>query len=572
MFQTLILLHNPGAEMKNRRVVALAIAVLTPLSGVFVGVDTARQAQATYSGTNGPLLYTSYSPQTMMTTVRASTLAGTAVTTAFTGTGLPILSADGTKAVWMESAGQSWSIKMSNTNGTNTVTVVSGSGSPMPNNPSFSPDGTKIILSYDRDIHIIDAAASQTISSSNRILDSSGMNIASSPQYITATTIAYLGEQPSHSCGSGYSGIYVKDLTNSSVGTLLTNTCVGGMNREYSVAFDVSPNGQFVIFRYIAAFGAVAITKTDNTGSKINVVLGSSYSNEPSGRPVFSPDGANILYYSSSKLRLASFNGTAVGTASEVPFPAGVFAPSTLTWASVEANIGAAASPSPSPSPTTAPVSSGSQSVASPNVVPGVTITDTNVYTTAAPREVASGSAIAVLTPAQAKTQRIQSLTPSVCVPTEDDIVFLDEGRCNASVLSKRTGEVLRRIRTTVIEDDVVNLGVGNEIVTLAPIYFQNGSSILSKRARDRVASLKDQISAAGTVMVIGHTGTMLGDTPENQALSRTRAINTVREMRRIRASGPFYSLGVGALDPAVPSTERSKQAQNRRVVIVLIP
>ena len=55
-------------------------------------------------------------------------------------------------------------------------------------------------------------------------------------------------------------------------------------------------------------------------------------------------------------------------------------------------------------------------------------------------------------------------------------------------------------------------------------------------------------------------------------ALSRTRAINTVREMKRIRATGPFYSLGVGALDPAVPATQRSKQAQNRRVVIVLIP
>ena len=205
-------------------------------------------------------------------------------------------------------------------------------------------------------------------------------------------------------------------------------------------------------------------------------------------------------------------------------------------------------------------------------VTPGVTVTDTKVYSSAAPKRVASGSAISVLTPAQAKTQTIQTLTPAVCVPTADDIVFIDEGRCNATVLSKRTGEVLRRIRTTVIEEDVVKLGVGNEIVTLAPIFFQNGKSTLTNRARARVASLKDQISAAGTVMVIGHSGMMLGNTPENQALARSRAINTVREMKRIRATGPFYSTGVGALDPAVPSSDRSKQALNRRVVIVLIP
>jgi hypothetical protein len=66
------------------------------------------------------------------------------------------------------------------------------------------------------------------------------------------------------------------------------------------------------------------------------------------------------------------------------------------------------------------------------------------------------------------------------------------------------------------VEEDVVKLGVGNEIVTLTPIFFQNGESTLTKRARARVASLKEQISSAETVMVIGHSGMMLGNTPEN--------------------------------------------------------
>jgi outer membrane protein OmpA-like peptidoglycan-associated protein len=202
---------------------------------------------------------------------------------------------------------------------------------------------------------------------------------------------------------------------------------------------------------------------------------------------------------------------------------------------------------------------------------PGVTVTDSKIYTTL-PRRVADNSSIAVLTARQTRTQRLRTQTPAVCLTTNDDIVFIDEGRCNVSVLSKKTGEVLRRLRTTVIDTEVVELGIGNEIATLAPIYFENGSSNLSRAASRRIASLKDRISEAGSVLVVGHTGIMTGDTAENRALSRSRAVNTVREMKRSGAVGPFFSVAVGAANPDVNDTSRSAQSKNRRVVIVLVP
>ena len=64
----------------------------------------------------------------------------------------------------------------------------------------------------------------------------------------------------------------------------------------------------------------------------------------------------------------------------------------------------------------------------------------------------------------------------------------------------------------------------------------------------------------------------MMGDTEANRELSRSRAINTVQEMRKVGATGPFFSVAVGALDPAVNDTSRSAQARNRRVVIILVP
>lgn len=552
-----------------RRMLATTLAV--GLVGLVAGTETPDAAHATFSGTNGPLLYASYNIQTRMMSLKASTLTGTEVAHTLTATEKPKFSADATKVVWGENSGQGWVIKMSRADGTNVITVASGSSSPAATSPSFSPDGTKIAVSYDNDLHIVDAAASQTFSSSNRIIDSSGVGISvRQPQYVSATKIAYVGEQPGHTCGSGYAGIYIKDLTVSGVGTVLTNSCNNSPNRTYATNLDVSPDGQYVIFRFEATNSSIAITKTDNTGSKIAVHNGTSYSDAASGTPVFSPDGTKILFNSSSKLKVADFDGTTVGTATEVPFPQGVFAPSDLTWAPLEASINAGSSPS-SPNSGSSSTSQTSPTPTSSSVVPGVTVTDPMVYRTA-PKEVASGSAITVLSPAQAKTQIIETSTPGVCVPTEDDIVFIDEGRCNATVLNKRTGKILRKIRTTVVEDDVVELGVGNEIVTLAPIYFTNGSSVLTKAARARVAELRSNISTAGTVMVIGHSGMMLGDTPENKALSRSRAINTVREMKRAGATGPFYSVGVGAADPEVKSTSRKNQDKNRRVVIVLIP
>lgn len=204
-------------------------------------------------------------------------------------------------------------------------------------------------------------------------------------------------------------------------------------------------------------------------------------------------------------------------------------------------------------------------------IVAGQTVSDPTVYTTA-PKKVSSQSAINVLTSTEARTQKIVSSTPAVCLPTKDEIVFIDEGRCSVSILNAKSGQVLRRMRTTVIDSDVVTLDIGNEVAVLAPIYFDGGSDKVNAAGTRRIRSLKAKIDAAGSVMVVGHSGTLMGDTPENREMSRNRATNTVKEMKRLGATGPFYSIGVGVADPADPTYSREAQNKNRRVVIVLVP
>jgi outer membrane protein OmpA-like peptidoglycan-associated protein len=207
-----------------------------------------------------------------------------------------------------------------------------------------------------------------------------------------------------------------------------------------------------------------------------------------------------------------------------------------------------------------------------PAAVPGVTVTDTKIYARP-PARVAASSAITMLTRAQNRTSDIITKTPAVCLPNDDELVFIDTGRCIAEVVNTKTRKVLRTLKTSVIDDDDVSeMNVGNEIVTLAPIYFENGSSTVDAKARATLRRLKSRISAAGSVLVVGHSGTLNGNTPDNQALSRQRALSTVAALRAIKAQGPFSVAGVGALDPARTGRTDAAQARNRRVVMVLIP
>jgi outer membrane protein OmpA-like peptidoglycan-associated protein len=237
----------------------------------------------------------------------------------------------------------------------------------------------------------------------------------------------------------------------------------------------------------------------------------------------------------------------------------------TTTTITITGNV-AAATPAVTTTTTVAPVATATA------VVPGVTVTDTKVYTKSVPNKDAAGFAIAVMTPAQAKTRDIETLTPRVCLPANDDLVFIKTGRCVAQIVSEKTGKVLRRLTTRVVADEVSEINVGNEIVTLAPIYFGGASASVDAKAKKRLQSIKDRISAAGTVLLVGHSGILMGNTPENQEMGRARAIATRNELRDMGAKGPFFVTSAGALAPASTKMTQVAQAKNRRVVIVLIP
>jgi outer membrane protein OmpA-like peptidoglycan-associated protein len=241
---------------------------------------------------------------------------------------------------------------------------------------------------------------------------------------------------------------------------------------------------------------------------------------------------------------------------------------------------GATSSVGSSPgSPRTSPPSASTPSASAPvaavgnyaTAIPGVTVTDAKVYT-AAPVKVSADSAITAMTPAEAKTFDIISRTPSVCLPNDEDLVFLDDGRCIATVVNEKTRKVLRTLRTTVVETDISELKVGNEIAVLSPLYFSAGSAIMKSSSAKRLTGLAVTAKAAGSILIAGHSGNLMGNTPENQALSRRRAAAVVVALKKLGTTAPIAIAAVGALDPESKGSTQAAQDKNRRAVVVLIP
>jgi len=190
----------------------------------------------------------------------------------------------------------------------------------------------------------------------------------------------------------------------------------------------------------------------------------------------------------------------------------------------------------------------------------------------AAPKRVAENSAVIVLTAQQSRTLDVETRTPAVCLPNDSDLVFLSEGTCIADVVNQRTRAVVRTLRTKVVGDSIEELLVGNEIVTLAPIYFDRMSAIIDSEGRKTLKAIRPQAMTAGSILVMGHSGIIYGNSLENQKVANERADAVVKALRSTGVKAPFVTRNIGANNPASTNKSEKAQVRNRRVVIALIP
>jgi outer membrane protein OmpA-like peptidoglycan-associated protein len=559
--------------MKNKMYVrqsVLVAGVCGLLASVAVVGAPATQVSAS-TPTNGPLHYSIGAG----TSQKSFSSDGTSVTLPSFLTGAPFYSADGTKVAWvkitMGPGTETSDVYVANADGSDQKKLLTASGGL--NKPQFSADKSKIFVVNNprNEIYSIDATTENQTLGPAVIAPSGGLRDFS---VSSADKIAFI-QYDNTKCVTFSFFVSVSNLDGAEE-TDVPGTCVADLLAS-AVQWNADGTRIFIAHTDTSTGSSTyRITSRDLSGNPVEITTLSA----PSAGLALSPDGTKIAYatmvYGNGpdedvmSLYTRNIDGTGVGTVVTNSDPIRA-----LSWGIPVASSGDSATttvptttvPTTTVPTTTVPTSSEAPSV----VVPGVTVTDTKVYTRA-PKRVTASSAITVLTPLQVKTRKIESNTPSVCLSTNDDIVFINEGRCSVSILSKKTGRVLKRLRTRVIQDEVSNLQVGNKVAVIAPIYFDGASNNVNARGLRRIRSLAPRITAAGTVLVVGHSGIALGDTPENRALSRQRAVATVSAIKKAGGKGPFNILGVGGKSPLVASTKGEDQAKNRRVVIVLVP
>lgn len=576
------LITNSRSFLKSKKAVLAGAAVL--LSSLLVIQNSANAAPAT----NGPIV--AFGQRLLLVNED-----GTSVPSPRYLLGAPQYSHDGTKMAWVAqgSNGSSSKIQISNVDGTSVKTLLDSSTIQF-QKLQFTSTGQILLLKNNSQVlYSIDSTTeNQTLSVSNEILTLNVGNI-NDISVSKNDKLAYINSAacPPPTAGQGVWGVFTRDVSGTGAGTLVTGSCeytVSVKKEARAVQWNAAGTGVFLGFSDMSTSSAIvqSIQLLNPTGGVTPVaIIGTDSSvsnmlNQPQ-QIAISPDGAKLVLIAGKanerilKLWTVKTDGTSLA--------ASTFEPKTLnlSWAQPITLDVVPTVPTVPPRPTTTTTSTTTSTTIATtttlptsvyaSAVPGITVTDPTVYRTA-PQEVAGKSAIIVLTPLQNKILDIVSKTPSVCLPNDDNLVFIDEGKCIAEVVNAKTRNAIRTLRTTVVSDDISELQVGNEVAVLAPLYFVAGSFEFKPESLTRLAKLKNRISNAGSVLVAGHSGILSGNTPENIKLSGERAKAAVKELKARGAKGPFSVASVGALDPATTLKTQAAQEKNRRVVIVLIP
>ena len=570
--------NNSRSFLKSKKAVLAGAAVL--LSSLLVIQNSANAAPAT----NGPIVAFGQ----RLSLVNED---GTSVPSPQSLVGPPQYSHDGTKMAWVAQGnnGSSSKIQISNADGTSVKTLLNSSTIQF-QKLQFTSTGQILLLKNNSQVlYSIDSTTeNQTLSSSNEILTLNVGNI-NDISVSKNDKLAYINSAacPPPAAGQGVWGVFTRDVSGTGAGTLVTGSCeytVSAKKEARAVVWNAAGTGIFLGFSDMSTSSAIVQSiqlLNPNGGLTPVATVGTDTSESDMVHQInalaMSPDGTKLALITNKpnsytfKLWTVKTDGTSLAastfepklnmlswaqpiTLDVVPTTTTVVRTTTTTLATITTNT-----------TTTLPTSIYT------SAVPGITVTDPTVYRTA-PQEVAGKSAIIVLTPLQNKVLDIVSKTPSVCLPNDDNLVFIDEGKCIAEVVNAKTRNALRTLRTTVVSDDISELQVGNEVAVLAPLYFVAGSFDFKPESLARLAKLKNRISNAGSVLVAGHSGILLGNTPENVKLAGERAKAAVKELKARGAKGPFSVASVGALDPATTIKTQAAQEKNRRVVIVLIP
>ena len=181
-------------------------------------------------------------------------------------------------------------------------------------------------------------------------------------------------------------------------------------------------------------------------------------------------------------------------------------------------------------------------------------------------------SALRLMTSAQNRTYYINSLTPTICLGSDRNLVFIKKGRCRAQIITRSNGRVVRTVTTRVVAGEVVPSEGVVAVAKPTVIYFQNGRNRPTTTSMRDLDALMPEARRASSILVTGHSGNLSGENTNLVTLSQRRA-TSVRSLLRGRGARQTIAIwSFGGSSPVTTSKKESRQALNRRAEIFLVP
>jgi|688.fasta_scaffold264209_1 hypothetical protein len=172
------------------------------------------------------------------------------------------------------------------------------------------------------------------------------------------------------------------------------------------------------------------------------------------------------------------------------------------------------------------------------------------------------------------KTKTLTSRTPDTCITADGRVIALSEGECKVQIRSvpkvsvsaqSSSGKVLSTFTTTIKTDGAQ---AGLTAAKATTIRFKKYSALPNRIP----ASLVKEARSAEGIVILGHTGTVTGNSPGNVKLSLARATYVRNHLvnQKVKSS-VIYVQGVAARQPVTTKKTEKDQRANRRVEVYLL-
>ena len=176
-------------------------------------------------------------------------------------------------------------------------------------------------------------------------------------------------------------------------------------------------------------------------------------------------------------------------------------------------------------------------------------------------------NAYAVLTSAKAKSSRLASITPTVCLGAGTYVIAVAVGTCTVHVRSIADNTTLRTLRSTVVAKG----GTAGSTAAATSLSFKSSRTKLTPAHVATLAALASKVAAAKATVVVGYAASLTDNQAGNEYVARNRAKNVAAVLVKASPKATISTLNMGIF--ASQGAKKTEKAQSpfRRATVWII-